>query len=615
MIRKMGVWLFICGVTIVPFAIQFESSIVTVIALLLGLFLIGVDLMFTLRDIREERGGLIFYLPHAIAFGSLLIFYLRTLLPVESSDFAGRLGLFLLILFLIMLSISILLRLALHAGREALLASTSALRVDRGRSMRDALLSTITALLVFTAVNYFVAIRNPVLDLTPGNYSFGDESTRIIRSLPGKIEIHAFLPVQQATKSSGTERYAPELFRVAEDIRIMLDQLPLINPGIHLVFHNADLEGDTYGDFGPVTNGTIVFRALKRDASVQGKPYSERRVYVYGESELGKLEKESLRALVQISSQPKTVYFTAANGERWHSFGPGSQPRGIETLKNELTFYNYSVKALDTDSGWPGPIPTDASAVIIVGPVVPFSDVAKRSLIDYMSRSGRLFVAIDPEGREPCNWLLSDAFRTAIRFHRDRFTTLPNFPGIVFTDSTEKHRTTENLKIAGRGMLIFPGSGYFEVKAKKSEMELPYTVQEIVHLTHHTFIDRNGDGKPDTKDGPGSLPLALAFESKSGAKAVLLASTEWLTEYGLRFPMDNRNIILAADSLFWLTESPIAAAVRSEIRTPRTVQITPESKFRNILFGIFLFPLFVVAATGSGVYIYRRRRFHREADE
>ena len=77
---------------------------------------------------------------------------------------------------------------------------------------------------------------------------------------------------------------------------------------------------------------------------------------------------------------------------------------------------------------------------------------------------------------------------------------------------------------------------------------------------------------------------------------------------GLRYEADHRNPILAADTLFWMTESEVAAALPAEPRKDRSIQITEELKLRNLILGIVVFPLGLSLALGLALYFYRKNR-------
>ncbi|MCE9598969.1 MAG: GldG family protein [Spirochaetia bacterium] len=490
--------------------------------------------------------------------------------------------------------------------------------VKRRAVLQKSLVSIFAALPIFVLANYLPQLRNPSIDLTPGFYSFGEASRTILKSIPSDVEITVFLPDQQAMKDASASKTQPELFRISEDIRVMAEQLPVINSKLKLTFKNADLDLTAAQDFGSVNNGTFVFRVLNTGV-VTGtdKPYIERRVYVFNESDMERLEREVVRASIQVSTPERSVYFTASNGERWETSTRGRSPGAIETMKDSLRFMNYQLKSLDTQNKWPGPIPDDAAVVIIAGPQVPFSPEARTAVAEYMKKGGKVLASIDPAGTEDLGWLLELA-DSRYRLKRAILTSEPMWPGVPVTDSLESHRITENLTLAGRAFIVFPESGYF---AESLAPTLPGTVilqqgdqklkqSVFLYTKFNTIVDTNRNGKKDPAEEQGRYPLGLAFEypDHKGARLVVFSGIGWMTELGLRFPIDQRNIIMAQDSISFLLESPLAAGLIPEQRKSRSIPVTDSLKFKNILLGMILFPLATGGLTGFGVWFYRKRR-------
>ena len=87
---------------------------------------------------------------------------------------------------------------------------------------------------------------------------------------------------------------------------------------------------------------------------------------------------------------------------------------------------------------------------------------------------------------------------------------------------------------------------------------------------------------------------------------------DWIAERGLGYPVKHKNITLASQSLFWLTESPLVAALAPKEKQTRAIQITDESKFWLVLFAL-LFPVVVGSALGVSIFWFRRKRRFVEA--
>lgn len=648
--RRFGIWILFTGTMTILVSSYFLDSLYGQLAMAAGILLsLSEPLLFLYERNRDrnftiERGYLVAWGLGALA---IALFFLRgwtfgTDDNTASADpLLPRLRMALLALFLLAYAAFFVYRLALSLGYTAIEARSRSLYENRRNFLQKSVFSIFAALPLIIGINFLATRWNPSLDMSPGFFSFSEESRGILGSIDREVTAYVFLPVQQAIRRQTKSRKTPELYRIAEDVRVTMEQLPIMNSRIQLRILNADLPSDRGEDFKHVNNGTIIFRANKGPGQVgpEDKPYIERRVYVYSEKDMAKMEREIVRALIQVSSAQKTIYFTASHGERFNLTDKATRPASIEILKEELRFYNFQLKKFGPDQGWPGPVPDDADALLISGASVDYSEEARESLLDYIAKDGRVLIAIDPEG-ESFEWLTRDHPKKSYRFRDRPLTNVRKFPGVAFTDSIAKHRVTENLNIAGRAILAFPNTGYFEEeKERPTEKDSENPIKDLeptvlVHSTFNTIQDGNRNGRKDRNEENGRFPLVIAYEKQpdarsapkqgtedsagdetqkkttppEGPKIIVFSGVGWLTNGGLRFPVDQRNIIMAADSLFWLTESPLAAGLQPEERKTRAIQVTDALKLRNILLGMVAFPVTTGVVMAVGMWFYRRRR-------
>lgn len=624
---KHGVWIQTGASLALMVAASFLDTVTGIAVTAVSALLLVLDPVVLLLQAR--RGGSRLQPGYLISAGLLLtalvFFFVRSKLNLSIDTIAeadesplSRIRRLLLALFLFSYAGFFFYRLFICLGEGSSRSVEQAADVKRRTVLVRSLASLLAALPIFVLVNYLAHLRNPTLDLTPGYYSFGEASRTILKSVPVEVQVTVFLPELQAMKDPSMSRTQPELFRISEDVRVMAEQLPVINSNFKLKFRNADLDLTASQDFGPVNNGTLVLRVLKQGVlSADGKPYIERRVYVFNETDMERLEREIVRAAIQVSTPERKIYFTSLNGERWEFSDRARMPGGLETLKEALRFMNYQLHPLDMQSGWPGAVPEGADAVVIAGPTTAFSTEAKKAVLDYLQKGGRVMAAIDPAGGEDLAWLL-EACDSTYRLQKSFMSSEPVLPGIPITDSFESHRITENLSLAGRAFIVLPESGLFAQKppsAAPSALVLQSGNEKLkqsvfLYTRFNTVLDTNRNGRKDPGEESGRYPVALAFEypDHKGARVVVFSGIGWMTDLGLRFRIDQRNIILAQDSLSYLLESPLAAALIPEQRKSRSIPITDELKFRNLILGVFAFPMGTVALIGLYVFWYRKRK-------
>jgi len=124
-----------------------------------------------------------------------------------------------------------------------------------------------------------------------------------------------------------------------------------------------------------------------------------RRVLTFGElgalGEAGKVEEALLAGLVEVADdRPIVAYATRGHGEL--SADDASGTRGMSQLARQLRLANVDLRPLVLT----GPVPRDASLVIVAGPVSAFSPAEAELLRSYLQeRNGRVLLLLDP-GRE-----------------------------------------------------------------------------------------------------------------------------------------------------------------------------------------------------------------------
>ena len=659
--RRAGVSVYFIGSLIFYFSLHYTDSLWGLFFLLLGLVLALSDPIVLLwiykkKETRASDDSRLpdFYRAWILGLLACLCYLARFFieLPIDKlggadNSFLGRLRLFLLFFFLIFYTASLLYRLMLSLSDKALsLSRGTQLQKQRQQYLKGAVASILALFCVLVFLNYLSYIRNPSLDLSPGYYSFRENSRTVIRSLEREVNVYAFLPEIQAVRLRQSGFSSPELYKVTSDVRLILEQLSSINSKIKLTFYNADIDSYDSNEFGNINNGTIVFRCLKqesRNLSLEEKPYVERKVYVNNVGDLKKMEKEILKALVYVASPQKNIYFTASNGELYDTTGAASRSSGIESFKQQLRFYNLKLKRLDTKSGWPGKaLPEDAAALAIIAPTTPFGEKARDEILSYLKKGGALFLSINvQEGKENFDWLLS-----SLGMERERYRFIPsvltntNFSGLLVSDNFQEHSITDSIKKLSGASVLMPQHAYFEkIEEKKDKKRSPPPkekekkdkkkkkekipkkrgpVKKLSELEPHIFlyspynsyVDENRNGRRDGKEKNARRILALAYEKKdspASPRLVIFSGTSWLSERGIRYPVANRNPLFATDSLFWLLESPLTASFTPLVRPTHNVQVTEELKWRLILIGMFLFPIGVAIALGGALFYYRRR--------
>ncbi len=584
----------------------------------LSLLALCVDpVAFFVAPTPSFRSAASYYRPRLLATWavfalSLLLFIVRSFLslPLDKTGAiedtpVGRLRSVLLALFLIGLFGGFLYRLWL--GLEAASEDTVRDPGIRSRFGSLAALQVIGLVAFLAGLNVLSAYRNASIDLTPGLYSYSEPARAVIQSIDRPVRIIAFLPVQQVIRDTGRRTTPSELLNISEELRVMIDQLKLMNSKLQVEILNADLIEPGNEEYRGITNGTILVRSYSEDA--YDTPYAERRVYVYGERDLARFEKSLVEALVHVSLPPSRVYFARSNGELGLSTGR-PRPDGLDDWINALRFYNVRIE--QTASGPIMDIPEDAKVLVLAGPTIPYSEESKQAVIHYLQNGGSVLAFADPTGQEDFSWLLNEV-GSQYRLQPAFLSMFQDRPGLLYTGAFGDHPMVHNLKSVLRGALLLSGRGFFQ-KQSGAKSDRAYQESVLLYSDGRTFRDRNRNGRIEPGEESARYVLGLLYEPTSADEAVkqgrliLLSDAQMLSNAMLAFPVDKENIRFGLDAMLWLIGGTDIPGIVVKERTDRAIQVNDDLKMRNIVLGVFGFPIASGLLLALSLYMYRRRK-------
>jgi hypothetical protein len=273
---------------------------------------------------------------------------------------------------------------------------------------------------------------------------------------------------------------------------------------------------------------------------------------------------------------------------------------------------NYEVRSLGLAEGLGTDVPSDAGAVVIIGPSKPFLPEEIQSIHRFLDRGGKLFVALDPEAgldfadllaplglKLGTTVLANDQVYAAVsRQKMDR-------ANIVVVPASS-HPSITTLGQAGRrGAFPVFRAGTWQENNRKPDTTIDYTLE----ATQETWPDANNNLEPDKDEVRRQYPVAASVSRKNPAgkrpaddmRAVLLADADVLTDaYLVRLPPA---VVFAMDGLKWLVGDE---AIAGETTSEKDVPIAHTRKQDTVWFysTIFLAPLVVL---GVGFFATRRR--------
>ncbi|WP_246047277.1 Gldg family protein [Leptospira ognonensis] len=505
-----------------------------------------------------------------------------------------------LLLLVVIFAFSFLLQVVLLEVGRASLEAQSNLSKSKSSLLQNALLGFLLLLPVLVAINYFAIKRNYNFDLSAkGKYSLSQTARTLLKQIKKETSITAFYP--RPLEADGPSN-SFTLTRIRPDVEIILDQIRAENAMISTQFINADVETDLLKDFPQAANGSIVIRA-KKESVVGDIPFAEEKIFVKDVADLEEMERKLISALFTVATEQKKVYFTTSNGER---FGVGfkSLPNEqINRFTSNLQFLNFKAGEWGFAQGWPSAFPTDADMVAIIGATVPFSEEARAEIKKYvLEKNGKLFVTIDPRGREDFSWLLS---ASGLEMKNEALVEVSEKPGVIVAKRMPDHKITELIPKKDLGVL-FPYSGYF-VTVSAGTNPFLFKSENILETGFDVYADLNKNSKLDADEKKENRILSailtpLSLTGDKTGRVVIHAGTSWITDQFISYTI---NVAYSNSLVTGLFLDEAISEIPKKKEEATTVNLSDSQKLIVWAIGVFLYPGFIF---GLGAYYVSSRR-------
>ncbi len=487
-----------------------------------------------------------------------------------------------------------------------------------------ALVALYGSLFVYAGGKFGVAI-----DYSYFKTAKASESTkRIARGLKDPVRVVALFPTVSDVRGE-VERYLRDLSRGA--------------PKIQVEFHDRLLEPKIARELRAGQDGSIILiRGEVRHVINVGVEQKNARTV------LRNLDQEFQKNLMKLARDARVAYLTIGHAELndRRDRDASSNEQGVQIFRKLLETQNFKVQDLGVSQGLGQAVPADADVVFVLGPREPFAPEELSALERYAKHGGRLFLALDVNGRsasapaaaadkvaavvagvssgstganldelgrlvgvqiEP-GTLANDRIFVQRRLDKSDFVQL-------VTNRFSSHASVTTLSRSNAGIVLF-GAG-----ALKKLDSNDNTVAFVVHSMPGTYIDQNGNfefNEPETRgnyelaaavtrpvsDGaPSAAPKNPAKEDKSKEfRAFVMGDADATNDLVLKNAPSNRYFLL--DAVRWLVgEESFAGEISSEedVRLEHTKE-KDVFWFYSTIFGA---PAVVM---GLGLMIARRSR-------
>lgn len=375
------------------------------------------------------------------------------------------------------------------------------------------------------------------------------------------------------------------------------DKLPL-----KVEIFDKDINPTQAEEFRVARNGQIVLMlGEKRQRFEIGDKLDE------AKRNLKTLDASFLKALLQLTSVPTTIYFTSTHGEMlWES---GTPVRSMAIFEEMLRGLNYRARRLTSLFQ---DVPPEAKVVGIIGPSSDFTDDEIKTLDRYLQGGGRLFIALDIDSQNESGarsgqptliqYLASLGIRynTSAVAHDQKFVTLARDKSdrtFLYSNVFANHPSVATASLSPERMTFMSHrTGSFDLLPASDWKSLA-----VVQSMNGSFRDANGNFDPDPNEKKASFPLVVAAESAKGARLVVYGDATSLSNTLMKVAA---NQLVAIDAMRWLSDrTEDAGAVANE----EDVLIRQEKSRETLVFygSIFLLPFFVLLA---GFVVMRRTK-------
>jgi gliding motility-associatede transport system auxiliary component len=466
-----------------------------------------------------------------------------------------------------------------------------------GRQTRYGTLSATSVLVMFgvlAAVNYLGQKNNKRWDLTENQqYSLSQQTDAVLASLDAPLEMTVFgRDVEMQPFRDRLQAYEYGSSRVSTRY-VDMDKEPAL------------AEASQVSQYG-----TIVLAYKGRTERVTANT-----------------EQDVTNGIIKVTTgEAKKVYFTQGHGEKDTT---SSERSGYNVIAGQLAAENYTVEPLVLAQA--GSVPDDATAVVIAGPGTDFFEPEIDALRTYLSRQGKLFIALDPpiaENAAPLTNLIALAHEWGFDVGHNVVVDASGMGQMFGANASvpvamnyPDHPITQRFSL----ITAFPLARSVDPVTGGVDGHSP---EVFVETSPRSWAESNlasltagGDVGYDEGQGDrlGPIPIGSAVSApKAGADAtsdtppgdapvpetrvVVMGDSDFASNSALGIP-GNKDLFM--NVLGWLTQQENLISIRPKSPQDRRLTMTAIEQTNVNWLSLLLVPGFIF---GTGIYTWWRRR-------
>ncbi len=303
-------------------------------------------------------------------------------------------------------------------------------------------------------------------------------------------------------------------------------------------------------------------------------------------------ENSVTQALLRLLKGRKTLYFSVGHNELTLE---NSNPRGISSLKNEVERLFYDTEELNLEKEI---VPSQAAALIIMGPEKNMSESFRKKIYDYFMQGGRIFIAFDPvQNPDESQFLSAYGVSMSSGIVHQEQNAMANLGSFVVAGALPpeaKHSALQNLDPQSPVMFYVTG-------ALSQVLPSDFQFTPLLVSAQDSAL-RQGYSKQDKELGRGSYVLFAAVENKQGG--VLLVSGD-SDLFANQFLYNQQNSSFMFNVFSFLTKDQDVVKNPSLQEVAEDFMVT-DTNFK-LYIGLFAIPLPLFFLSFSGIWWFRRR--------
>jgi len=442
-------------------------------------------------------------------------------------------------------------------------------------------------------------------------YSLSDTTKKVAKSLSKPVQITVFLGRGNRLSGPVTE---------------LANRYRNLSPKIQVEFVDPRREPARAEalarEFG-LRDGTVLFRSGEKKKFVEQDKMAE---FDYASAGLGgptdikafKGEEAFTSAILDVTENKAThVYFTAGHGEP--SLDSPENGRGFAQVKQLLTRDNVTVAPWQSARG---PVPADATVVVVAGPKTPLPDGETAELAAYAKNGGRILVLADPvlptPGAAATDLGLKDFLSGyGLKLNDDLVVDPANAAPMVGPETVIVNRFGTHTivrPLASEGLpLLFPLARSL---GKTTPAPADWTASMLMETTSEGWGETNlaqvvsqGRVEKDSKDNAGPVTMGMAVspsdEKKAGAhpaRLVVVGNSRFATNGNIA---NGSNASFLLNTIHWLAGEEKLVGIAPKTPAQASLSLTQSQVSRLGLFAMLGLPLFAVIL---GIWVWYRRR-------